>query len=74
MAVTSIDIDPVELSTARRLLGASSNRETVDIALKTLIAVRRQAAAVETIIGRRFDDDQIDAPTVEPAAADRRAG
>ncbi|WP_378143640.1 type II toxin-antitoxin system VapB family antitoxin [Cnuibacter sp. UC19_7] len=74
MAVTSIDIDPVELSTARRLLGASSNRETVDIALKTLIAVRRQTAAVETIIGRRFDDDQIDAPTIEPPAADRRAG
>jgi Arc/MetJ family transcription regulator len=74
VTVTSIDIDPVELSTARELLGASSNRETVDIALKTLIAVRRQSAAVERIIGRRFDDDQIDAPTSDPDAVRRRAG
>jgi len=68
MAVTSIDIDPDELRTARELTGSSSNRETVDLALRTLIALRRQPAAVERIIGRRFDDDQIDATTIRPTA------
>jgi Arc/MetJ family transcription regulator len=73
MTVTSIDIDPDDLSAARDLVGASSNRETVDIALKTLIAVRRQASVVERLIARRFDDDQIDAGTIDPDLA-RRAG
>jgi Arc/MetJ family transcription regulator len=67
MAVTSIDIDPDELRQAKQLAGTSSNRETVDLALRTLIAVRRQPAAVERIIARRFDDDQIDAPTITPS-------
>ncbi len=69
MVVTSIDIDPGELRTARELTGASSNRETVDLALKTLIAVRSQPGAVERIIARRFTDDQIDAPTIAPSGA-----
>ncbi|MBH0008153.1 type II toxin-antitoxin system VapB family antitoxin [Salinibacterium sp. SWN1162] len=68
MTVTSIDIDPTELRTARDLTGSRSNRETVDLALRTLIALRRQPAAVERIIGRTFDDDQIDAPTSRPTA------
>ncbi|MES2092623.1 MAG: type II toxin-antitoxin system VapB family antitoxin [Actinomycetota bacterium] len=68
MAVTSIDIDPDELRTARELTGSSSNRETVDLALRTLIALRRQPASIERIIGRRFDDDQIDAGTIRPAS------
>ncbi|GAA1759006.1 type II toxin-antitoxin system VapB family antitoxin [Agromyces humatus] len=67
MAITSIDIDADELRVARQLTGASSNREVVDIALRTLIAMRRQPAAVERLIARRFDDDQIDAPTMPPA-------
>lgn len=66
MAITSIDIDPDELKQARQLTGATSNREAVDLALRTLIAVRRQPAAVERIIGRRFEADQIDAPTRSP--------
>ena len=68
MAITSIDIDPDGLRIAKELTGTASNRETVDLALRTLIAVRRQPAAVERIIGRRFDDDQIDAPTARPSA------
>lgn len=68
MAVTSIDIDPDELRQAKELAGTSSNRETVDLALRTLIAVRRQPTAVERIIGRRFTPDQIDAPTITPTA------
>ena len=68
MAVTSIDINPDELLTAKKLTGLTSNRETVDLALRTLIALRRQPAAVERIIGRRFDNNQIDAATVRPAA------
>ena len=71
MAVTSIDIDPDELRQAKELAGTSSNRETVDLALRTLIAVRRQPAAVERIIERRFAPDQIDAPTIAPKLAHR---
>jgi Arc/MetJ family transcription regulator len=66
MAITSIDIDPDELRLAKQLTGAASNRETVDLALRTLIAVRRQPAAVERIIARRFRPDQINAPTINP--------
>jgi Arc/MetJ family transcription regulator len=66
MAITSIDIDPDELRTAKQLTGAASNREAVDLALRTLIAVRRQPAAVERIIARRFEPEQLDAPTIAP--------
>jgi Arc/MetJ family transcription regulator len=66
VAITSIDIDADELKLAKQLTGAASNRETVDLALRTLIAVRRQPAAVERIIARRFRPDQIDAPTINP--------
>lgn len=74
MTVTSIDIDPNELKQAKALAGTSSNRETVDLALKTLIAVRRQPAAVERIIARRFEADQIDAPTVAPVVIPPEVG
>ena len=79
MALTSIDIDADSLRIARQLTGATSNREAVDVALRTLIAVRRQPAAVERIIARRLDDDQYDAPTIPPSqgprtAASERAG
>lgn len=66
MAITSIDIDQDELRHAKLLAGTTSNRETVDLALRTLIAVRQQPAAVERIIARRFEPDQIDAPTIAP--------
>jgi Arc/MetJ family transcription regulator len=66
MAITSIDIDQDELKQAKLLAGTTSNRETVDLALRTLIAVRRQPAAVERIIGRHFEPEQIDAPTIAP--------
>ena len=69
MTVTSIDIDPNELRQAKELAGTTSNRETVDLALRTLIAVRRQPAAVERIIARTFEPDQIDAPTFPPSTA-----
>ncbi len=66
MAVTSIDINPDELLIAKELTGSASNRETVDLALRTLIALRRQPTAVGRIIGRRFAENQIDAPTLRP--------
>jgi hypothetical protein len=66
MAITSIDIDQNELAQAKEITGAASNREAVDIALRTLIAVRRQPAVVERIIARRFEPSQIDAPTISP--------
>ena len=67
MAITSIDIDQEELKQAKELAGTASNRETVDLALRTLIAVRRQPLAVERIIGRHFEPDQINAPVLTPA-------
>ena len=75
MAITSIDIDQDQLKQAKELAGTSSNRETVDIAIRTLIAVRQQPSAIERIIGRRFEPSQIDAPTITPPSAvvaDRR--
>ncbi|MEY9852971.1 Arc/MetJ family transcription regulator [Leifsonia sp. EB41] len=66
MAITSIDIDPDLLAQAKATTGASSNREAVDIALRRLLAMHRQQAAVERIIARRFEPDQIDAPTITP--------
>jgi Arc/MetJ family transcription regulator len=69
MTVTSIDIDQNELKLAKEVAGTTTARETVDLALRTLIAVRRQPAAVERIIARTFDADQIDAPTIPPTSA-----
>lgn len=74
VAITSIDIDPDELRVAKELTGATSNREAVDLALRTLIAVRRQPAVVERIIKRRFEADQIDAPTIRPTVDERPHG
>ena len=70
MAVTSIDIDVERLATARSLAGVPSNRETVAIALDTLIAVRQQKAIVARIIAHPLADEQIDAPVIAyPVAA-----
>lgn len=66
MTVTSIDIDQGELALAKQVAGTATARETVDLALRTLIAVRRQPSVVERIIGRTFEPDQIDAPTIAP--------
>ncbi|TJY67249.1 hypothetical protein E4J89_15915 [Arthrobacter sp. CAU 1506] len=66
--LTSFDIDRDKLKQAKQLTGATSNRKTVDLALRTLIAVRRQPAAVERIISGRFEPSQIDAATVTPPA------
>lgn len=67
MTVTSIDIDQAELALAKQVAGTTTARETVDLALRTLIAVRRQPAAVERLIGTSFEPDQIDAPTIAPS-------
>jgi len=61
MTVTTIDLDQAVLDTAKELTGARTNRDVVNRALQTLIAVRRQPAAVERIVGRGFTDAQIDA-------------
>lgn len=69
MAITSINIDQHELKQAKQLAGTTSNRETVDLALRTLIAVRRQPSAVERVISHRFEPGQVDAPTITPPPA-----
>lgn len=68
MAITSIDIDQDMLKQARELTGTTSNRETVALALRALIAVRRQPSSVERIVSRRFEPSQINAPTIRPTA------
>lgn len=73
MANTSVDVDAEGLKRARELTGSKSNREAVSAALKTLIAVRSQPDAVEQIIARKFDDDQIDAPTIDYPLSNRKA-
>ena len=67
MTVTSVDVRDA-LEQAKRPAGTASNRETVELALGTLIAVRRQPSAVERIISRRFEPGQLDAPTITPPA------
>ncbi|WIE64392.1 type II toxin-antitoxin system VapB family antitoxin [Curtobacterium sp. MCLR17_036] len=52
MPVMTIDLDQRILDDAKRLTGARSDREVVQRALETLVAVRRQPAAVERIIAR----------------------
>ncbi|MCT9620132.1 MULTISPECIES: type II toxin-antitoxin system VapB family antitoxin [unclassified Curtobacterium] len=62
MTVTTIDLDQAVLDTAKELTGARTNRDVVNRALQTLIAVRRQPDAVERIVGRTFTDEQTGAP------------
>lgn len=68
-AVMLIEVDTNVLRRAGELASTTSNGETVDLALRTLLAVRRQSAVVERIVGRRFGPDQINAPTVAPPPA-----
>lgn len=41
---TNIDIDDALMDSAMTLTGLSTKRETVELALKTLVALRQQAA------------------------------
>lgn len=74
MTVTTIDLDPDVLSLAKELTGARSNRDVVTRALQTLIAIRRQPAAVERVIERQFTDEQIAASTAHYTAPHTPAG
>jgi Arc/MetJ family transcription regulator len=56
MTVTTIDLDPELLETAKELTGARTDRDVVTRALQTLIATRQQPAAVERVIARQFSD------------------
>lgn len=68
MAVTSIDLDPELLDTARALTGARTNSDVVTLALQTLIATQQQSAAVERVIARQFTDEQTSAGVVHHSA------
>jgi hypothetical protein len=61
MTVTTIDLDPELLETARALTGVRSNRAVV-------IATRHQPAAVERVIARPFTDEQTSAGVVRWSA------
>ncbi|MCY1694125.1 type II toxin-antitoxin system VapB family antitoxin [Curtobacterium sp. SL109] len=56
MTVTTIDLDPELLETAKELTGARTDRDVVTRALQTLIATRQQPATVERVIARQFSD------------------
>ena len=68
MSVTTIDLDQRVLELAKSAAGVKSNRQVVDQALRTLIAVRSQPAAVERIIARTFTDAQTSADVVHYSA------
>ncbi|MFV0434384.1 MAG: type II toxin-antitoxin system VapB family antitoxin [Leucobacter sp.] len=65
MTITSIDIDPELLSDAKRLLGASSNREAVERALRYTVSKERQILAFERISKRSFSDEQLSAAKID---------
>lgn len=66
MAIAPTDVNTDQLKRARQVAGTASNRETVALALQTLIAVRCQPSTIQRIISRRFEPGQIDAPTTTP--------
>lgn len=51
---------------AERLAQAAERARHGESEQRDLIDVKRQSSAVERIINRRFDPDQIDAPTITP--------
>jgi Arc/MetJ family transcription regulator len=65
MAITSIDIDPALLKETKQLLGAASNREAVERALRYTLSKERQILAFERISGREFSDAQLQAGKVD---------
>lgn len=65
MTVTSIDIDPGLLRATKALLGATSNKETVERALRYTLSKERQILAFERISRREFTDDQVNAPKID---------
>lgn len=64
MTVTSIDIDPALPEAAKALLGAASNRETVERALQYTVSKERQILAFERISKRTFTEDQLNAEKI----------
>jgi len=65
MTITSIDIDPELLRAAKALLGAASNKETVERALRYTVSKERQILAFERISRREFTEEQLNAPKVD---------
>ena len=49
MGVTSVDIDPDTLREAKAVLGVTTTREAVDLALRDVVKRRRQLDAVGII-------------------------
>ena len=64
MTVTSIGIDPVLLKAAMALLGAASNKETVERALQYTLSKEPQILAFERISKRASTEDQLNAEKI----------
>lgn len=64
MTVTSIGIDPVLLKAAKALLGAASNKETVERALQYTLSKEPQILAFERISKRASTEDQLNAEKI----------
>jgi Arc/MetJ family transcription regulator len=54
---TNIEIDDALLAEAMALTGEPTKRATVEAALRTLIRLRHQAAAIERMKGMGWDGD-----------------
>ena len=54
---TNIEIDDQLLAEAMALTGEPTKRATVDVALRTLVRLRGQAAAIERMKGMGWEGD-----------------
>ncbi|MEI4273402.1 type II toxin-antitoxin system VapB family antitoxin [Klenkia sp. LSe6-5] len=57
MTVTTVDIDKELLAQARELLGTTTTKATVHEALRELVALRRQTAALDALAALDLDLD-----------------
>jgi Arc/MetJ family transcription regulator len=57
MAITSVDIDSEMLRLAKDSLGARTNREAINLALRDVVMRRKQIEAIDAIAQLPLDQD-----------------
>lgn len=62
MAVTSVDIDAEVLRQAKLSLGARTNREAIDLALREVVRRSRQRDAIHSLAQIPVDLDAVTIP------------
>ncbi|MGH3274311.1 MAG: type II toxin-antitoxin system VapB family antitoxin [Streptosporangiaceae bacterium] len=68
MSVTTVDIDKALLDEAKDVLGASTVRAAVDLALREVVMRRRQAVALDSLAGLDLDLHPTKVEHDQPAA------